>query len=246
MSGPVLLDPVLLAPEEGDPQRRHDATFESWDTAFSALRDTINLGVRALNGVGAGLPELPGGSLEELVVLPLSGDYTAIRQNATACVTTGAAWAAWAGNLDRLAVHVALGWGGLAGAACAARIEGLALAGRAVGAVVERGAIVLEEVADVSERLGVEVEHLVVELGKAMARLVRRLLSRACGPAGWAALAAEVTMKGLDAIADLVDDVRLVVDLLQRLLELKETVPVWARHVGDRLALLASLPDLVP
>ncbi|MBJ7529510.1 MAG: hypothetical protein JHD04_08325 [Nocardioides sp.] len=218
MSGPVLLDPVLLAPEEGDPQRRHDATFESWDTAFSAMRDTINLGVRALNGVGAGLPELPGGSLEELVVLPLSGDYTAIRQNATACVTTGSAWAA-----------------------CAARIEGLALAGRAVGA-----ALVLEEVADVSERLGVEVEHLVVELGKAMARLVRALLSRASGPAGWAALAAEVAMKGLDAITDLVDDVRLVVDLVQRLLELKETVPVWARHVGDRLALLASLPDLVP
>jgi hypothetical protein len=90
------------------------------------------------------------------------------------------------------------------------------------------------------------VEGLVVELGEAMTRLARTLLTRVAGPAGWAAFGAEVALKGLDAFTDIVDDVRKVLATIDMLLELQATVGAWAEEQRDRLDLLLDLPGLLP
>ena len=79
MALPAPLPVDLSSPDGGGPERAHDPTFGVWDRGLSALRDPINLGIRVLNEVGAGLRELPDGSLEDLLVVPLAGDYLAIR-----------------------------------------------------------------------------------------------------------------------------------------------------------------------
>lgn len=241
MLGVPLAAVDLAAPERGPRELRHDATFTAWDTSLSALRDVVNTGIRVLNEVGAGLRLLPEGSLEELLVHPLSGDYGAIRRNADACHRVADALETWTGNLARLGLAVVPAWGGLAGLACAARLQAHALAARTLAEVVRRGSVLFEEVADVSERLGVRVEELLVELGKALARLACRLLARVGGPAGWAAFAADVALRGIDAVTDLVEDVRRVLGLVEDLRALHRTVAEWAELQRTRLDVFAEL-----
>lgn len=231
----------LTDPPPGEARLRHDATFGAWDASLSALRDIVNIAIRAINEVGAGLPLLPEGSLEELLVLPVSGDYGAIRQNAHACHQVADALGTWAGNLSRISVMVAPRWDGLAGLAFAVRLNAQALAARGVAEVVRRGSDLFDEVADVSERLGIRVEQLVVELGKALARLARRLLARVGGPAGWATFAAELALRGLDAVTDIIDDVRRVLGLVEDLRALHRTVGDWAELQQERLGLFREL-----
>ena len=231
----------LVDPAPGRPELRHDATFGLWDASISALRDVVNTGIRALNQVGAGLPTLPEGSLEELLVLPLTGDYGAIRQNATACHQVADALGTWTANLVRVSATVDPRWDGLAGTAFTARLGVQAVAAGGLAEVVRRGSLLLEEVAEVSERLGVRVEELLVDLGKAIARLARRLLARVGGPAGWATFAGELALRGLDAVTDIVDDVRRVLDLVDAVRELHRFVADWAEVQRDRLAVFGEL-----
>lgn len=240
-TGPALVGLHLVDPPPGEARLRHDATFGAWDRSLSALRDVVNTGIRALNEVGAGLPLLPEGSLEELLVLPLAGDYGAIRQNAHACHQVADALGTWAGNLTRVSVAVDPRWEGLAGLAFLVRLQARALAARGVAEVVRRGSALFDEVADVSERLGVRVEELVVELGKALARLARRLLAKVGGPAGWASFAAELALRGLDAVTDIVDDVRRVLGLVDEVRDLHRSVRDWAALQQERLAVFEEL-----
>ena len=91
----------LLTPDEvdlpepalGEQQLRHDAEFRTVDRTFDLVRDTVNRGIDILNDLGCGLRRLPEESLEELVVLPLTGDYRRIRQNADAVAYVDAALA---------------------------------------------------------------------------------------------------------------------------------------------------------
>ncbi|WP_435746257.1 hypothetical protein [Nocardioides sp. SYSU DS0663] len=236
-----LVVPDLRAPEPGGRELRHDATFGAWDASLSALRDVVNTGIRVLNQAGAGLTLLPEGSLEELLVHPVSGDYGAIRRNAHACHRVADALETWTGNLTGLCVAVLPAWRGLAGAAFLARLQAQAVTARVVAEGVRRGSILFEEIADASERLGVRVEELVVELGKALGRLACRLLARAGGPAGWAALAGEVALHGLEVVTDLVDDVRRVLGLVEDLRALHRTVSAWAELQRGRLGSFADL-----
>ncbi|WP_300961767.1 hypothetical protein [Nocardioides abyssi] len=237
----MLVDLHLHDPAPGRAELRHDATFEAWDASISALRDVVNTGIRALNQVGAGLPLLPEGSLEELLVLPLTGDYGAIRQNATACRQVADALATWSDNLALVATTVDRRWDGLAGTAFDLHLGAQAVSARALAGVVRSGWLLFDEVADFSERLGRQVESLLVELGKAIARLARRLLARVGGPAGWAAFGAELALRGLDAVTDIVDDVRRVVELVEAVLALQRDVADWADTQRDRLAAFAEL-----
>lgn len=237
----MLVDLHLHDPAPGRPELRHDATFEAWDGAISALRDVVNTGIRTLNQVGAGLPLLPEGSLQELLVLPLTGDYGAIRQNATACRQVADALGTWSENLASVAATVDPRWDGAAGTTFTIDLGVQAVAARGLAAVVHGGWLLFEEVADVSERLGVKVEMLLVELGKAIARLARRLLSRVGGPTGWATFAAELALRGLDAVTDIIDDVRRVIDLVDMVLDLQRDVADWADTQRDRLAAFAEL-----
>ena len=245
----ALPDPLpvdLSPPVGGGPERGHDPTFGAWDRGFSALRDTINLGIRVLNEVGAGLRELPDGSLEELLVVPLAGDHVAIRGNAVACHQVEDALGGYAAGCTALSVAVVTRWRGRAAAAYLARLNVHALAARGLGDLVGEGAVVFDEVADFCEDLAVRVEGLVVELGEAMGRLARTLLTRVAGPAGWAAFGAEVALKGLDAFTDIVDDVRHVLATIDTLLELQATVGAWAEEQRNRLDLLLDLPGMLP
>ena len=245
MAVPTLVEIGLDPPPLGTRQLQHDATFTAWDTTFSELRDVVNLGIDALNKAGAGLPRLPEESLEELIVRPLSGDYAAIRQNAHACGDVRAALHVWADNLIRLSVGVDPAWGGQAAAAYVVQVNLLGLAGRAVAELVGAGAGVLEAVAGFAERLAVEVERLLVDLGQALFRLVAKISAKVSGPLGWAAFATELVTRGLAAVTDIIDDVRLVVDLVNTLLDLRATVTAWVSEQRERLALFAELPALM-
>lgn len=245
MAVPTLVSLRLETPDRGEKQLDHDATFTAWDDAFTIMRDVVNRGIDAANHAGAGLPRLPEGSLEELLILPLTGDYQTIGQNAAACADVRDALHRWADNLARLSVAVEPDWGGRAAAAYLLRVNALGLAARGLGETVRAGAIVFEEVAKFSERIGITVERLVVELGRTLVRLARRILSKVSGPAGWAAFAAELVLKGLDAITDIIDDVKRVLELVETLRELHDTVVDWVHEQQDRLELFRSLPSLV-
>lgn len=239
----LLMGPVHLAvPPRGEGVVVHDATFEMWDRSFSLMRDVVNLGVDALNQAGAGLPHLPAGSLEELIVLPLSGDYGEIRRNAAACRDVSVALRTWSGDVALLGAGAAVGWSGAASAAWLVRTQALAAGAAWASVTVGRGARVFERIATAAERFGVRVERLVVELGRVMSRVVRRLLTRIAGPGGWALFAAELLIQGLSAVTDIVDDIRRVVRLVEDLLALKEHILDWAREQRDALDFLLDLP----
>ncbi|WP_244930004.1 hypothetical protein [Nocardioides sp. W7] len=235
----------LEAPDKGQAQLTHDATFTAWDDAFTTMRDVVNHGIDALNHVGAGLPRLPEESLESLLILPLTGDYATIQRNAAACVDVRDALHAWGDNILRISLAVDPAWHGQAAAAYLLRVNAFGLAARGIGETVRLGAIVFEEIAKVSERIGIEVERLVVELGKTLVRLGRRLLSKIAGPGGWAAFAGELLLKGLDAVTDIIDDVRRVLELIDHLRELRDVVVDWVEEQRHRLGLFRDLPSLV-
>jgi hypothetical protein len=245
MSSRSPLAPSLTRPRRHEGVVVHDATFEAWDHSFGVMRDVVNHGVDALNHAGAGLPHLPRGSLQELLVLPLSGDYGAIRGNAEACHEVGRALARWSDDLAGLGLGVLQGWSGASAAAYLARSTELVVSVEVASRLVEVGAGALDRIATRCERFGVRVEELVVDLGRSLSRLVRRLLARVGGPAGWALFAAELVTEGLSAVTDIVDDVRRVVGLVETLLALRETIRDWARSTRDDLDLLLDLGRLV-
>ncbi|TNM36582.1 hypothetical protein FHP29_20870 [Nocardioides albidus] len=234
----------LPEPALGPDRLRHDAEFRALDRTFDRIRDTVNLGIDVLNDLGVGLRRLPEESLQELVVLPLSGDYRRIRQNAEAIGYVDAAMARYAGSTLRLAVAADPRWTGDAAAAYLLRLGRHAAAARGAGALLALAVPAFEEVARFAERVAVEVEELVVELVERGTRLMMRLLARAAGPAGWAVFAAEVALEGLDAIADLVDDARRLVAIVDRLLEMKGEMVGWVEEQVDRLARLREVADV--
>ena len=232
---------VLAPPQEGRAELEHDGAFGTWDMAFSVLRTTVNTGVDALNRLGAGLPRLPEGSLEELLVEPLTGDYRAIRANAAACHEVRDGCLHVAGQLARVGVRTGQQWQGLAGAAFVLRTEACAAGTAAVGTLVRHGSVVLDEVADLSEQLGIRVERLVVRLGQLMASLVRKILARVAGPVGAAVLAADVLTQGLGAVTDIIDDIVTVVAMVQDLLALRDEARAWCEQQEERLRVLDAL-----
>lgn len=241
----ALIDDVDLAPPPESGDTSHDTTFETWDAEVCGLRDLANQGIHVLNGLGADVTPLPGGSLRELLVEPLTGDHAAIRQNAQACHVVRQALVTVSHNQGGLLLWTDPRWDGLAATAYARDVGSRALTTRAVAELVTAAAPVLDEVADFCERLTIEVEHLVVECGERLARLARTLLRRVSGPMGWGVFAWEVATEGMSAITDVVDDVRRVAEIIETLLTLQDTVAAWAQEQRDRLETLLDLPDLV-
>jgi hypothetical protein len=236
----TLVPVELPEPPLGERLVAHDSQFTAVDRGWSLLRDAINDGIRLANSVGAGLPLLPTESLEELLVLPFSGDYRAIRRNANACGQVRDAFEVWGDNFPRVGLAVASCWTGAASAALLGRLALFAVAGRAVGSVVGAGAAVFEEIATVCERLAVRVEHELAVLGRLLLRLSRRLLEAVCGP-GVASLALEVAVHGWSVISDIVHDICLVHTLISDLLTLQATVSGWVTDWRARLGLFTDL-----
>ncbi len=243
-----LLDATLLDltdPELGGHTLDHDAEFEALDGTLCRIRDTINLGIDALNHAGLGLRKLPGGSLEELLVMPLTGDYRRIRQNAIATGQLRDALRTYAENAVLLSVAAEPRWGGRAAASFLRRVNGHAAAACGLGLLVAEAAPIFDFVADHSERLAIEVEELVMELVERGEHVVRKILSRVAGPAGWAAWAAELAIKGFDAVTDIVEDIERILWIIDRLLEMKGEVTDWVEEMRERLSILLGLVDLV-
>lgn len=239
-------DPVdLPAPDGGDHTIKHDPEFVALDRGLSGIRDVINQGIDVINGVGAGLPRLPEGSLEELLVRPLTGDYVAIRQNAAAAHHFQDALATYGDNVVRLSLGVDPRWGGRAAASYLLRLQGQAAAAHGLGHLVARGSVVFDEIADFSERLTVRVEELVMELVEKGERVVRKLLTRVMGPGGWAAFAAELALKGVDAVTDVVDDIRRVLEIIEELRAMHGDVTAWVEEQRARLEILLEMRDVV-
>ncbi len=242
MTVPSLFEKLALAdPDLGERLLHHDREFGEIDRVFDTIRDVVNKGIDVLNELGCGLRRLPEESLEELVVLPLTGDYRRIRQNAEAVVQVERALRAYARNALRLAAATDPRWGGDAASAYLLRVGRQAAVAGASAEVVALAVPALEVVAEVSERTAVEVEELVVELVERGRRLVRRLLARAAGPVGWGVFAAEVALEGLDAFTDLVDDARRLVAIIDRLLAMKDELGSWVEEQRERLALLEDV-----
>jgi hypothetical protein len=93
--------------------------------------------------------------------------------------------------------------------------------------------------------MAIEVEELVMELLERGERVVRKLLSRVSGPAGWATWAAELALKGFDAVTDIVEDIERILWIIDRLLEMKGEVMGWVEEQRGRLSILLELVDLV-
>jgi len=235
---PLELDP----PPAGRDELRHDPTFEAWDGVVCGVRDTVNEVVDVLNGLGAGLPRLPGGSLREYLVEPLVGVPGEIRRNAEACVVFGEALETVGGNLARLVTWIDPQWDGAAATGFVVEVGARAIGMRALGALVGRGRVVFDEVADFCERLAVEVERLVVELGELLQRLARRVLSRIAGPLGWGVFAFDIATHGFGAVTDIIDDVQRAWELVETLLGLHDTVAEWAGAKRQQIEDLLSLP----
>ena len=242
MSGLLAPEPLELPePALGEAELLHDADFRALDATFGRIRDVVNLGIDAFNDLGLGLRRLPEGSLEELLVLPLSGDHHRIRQNADAVRYVETALVQYAASTARLAVAADPRWGGDAAAAYLVRLGVHAGVARGCAEVVTAAIPVLREVAEVAERTAIEVEELVVELVDRGRRLMARLLARVAGPLGWGVLATDVALHGLDAVTDLVDDARRLLAIIDRLTEMKGELSAWVEVQSGRLELLREV-----
>lgn len=245
MSGLPAPQPLELPePSLGESAFVHDARFRAMDATFGTVRDVVNLGVDALNDLGFGLRRLPEESLEELLVLPLSGDHHRIRQNADAVRHVEAALVQYAASTARLAVAADPRWGGDAAAAYLLRLGMHAGVARGCAEVVTAAIPVLVEVAEVAERTAVEVEELVAELVEKGRRLMARLLARVAGPLGWGVLAADVALHGIEAVSDLVDDTRRLLAIIDRLTEMKGELAGWVEVQQGRLEVLREVGDV--
>lgn len=243
-----MLDPDPLGldqPERGDAVLRHDPEFVALDRGLSTLRDTINFGIDALNHVGAGLRKLPEGSLEELLVMPLVGDYLTIRQNAAALKQVRDALATYSGNVARLSLAVDPRWGGEAATAYLARLNIHALVALGAGELLEEGDVVFEAIALHSEKLAIETEELIVELCERGGRLATKLLARVCGPAGAVVFAADFALKGFDAVTDIIDDIQRVIEIVDWLVSIQTDVQGWVDEQRERVAAVAEIGAVV-
>lgn len=242
-----LLDPAPLdvgAPERGEAVLAHDAQFVALDEGLSTIRDGINLGIDALNHVGAGLRRLPEGSLEELLIMPLTGDYLTIRQNAAAMRQLRTCLSTYAQNVARLSLAVDPRWSGAAATAYLLRLHVHAVIARGAGELIAHGDVVFAEIAEYSERLAIEVEELVMELCERGRRLVTKLLSRVCGPVGAAAFATDFVLKGWDAVTDIIDDIQRVLEIIDFLVTVQGDVRGWVEEQRARLMQLLEFADL--
>lgn len=244
-SGLLDADPLTVGtPERGEATLTHDAEFVALDEGLSTLRDGINLGIDALNHVGAGLRRLPEGSLEELLIMPLTGDYLTIGQNAAAVRQMRECLSTYAGNVARLSLAVDPRWGGEAATAYLLRLGGHALIARGAGELIAHGDVVFTEIAEYSERLAIEVEELVMELCERGRRLLTKLLSRVCGPIGAAAFATDFLLHGFDAVTDIIEDVQRVLEIIDFLLTVQGDVRTWVEEQRARLERLLEFADL--
>lgn len=238
--GITLSDPNedLKAPEEGKQRfpTEHDAPFQAVNAGWDAARDKVNECIRWCRDHGIDIfDELPEKSLEAYIVFPLTGDYYAIQQNASACRHFARGLRTFAANFAELAGKALLAMQGLAGGALAGHIGLYGVVLGAVSAVIDGLAKVFDELAEMSEKLATKVEKIIRVLGQKLLKLMKFLLKRINAAVGIFTTIKEIAEKGAAFFTDLVDDVKTVGNLIKLAFDLVDEVEAWAAEQSDRI-----------
>lgn len=244
--------PLLVTPSAGGQQYAddHNSTFTEIDGTWDSIRDEINGKIDWLNGLP--LPDfvptvqrLPETSLEEWVILPLSGDYRAIQANAEACRHADAAFGVWGENFVAIATGMFGEWEGEAALAFQAHLALFGKAMTAVGAVVGWGSEAFDVIAKFSEQLAIRVENIVVKLAQKLIALLEKVIKKSAGFWGFLATAFEVITEGTHVVTDIIEDVQEVIDLIYACVDLIDTIEAWAEEVRTKLEQLHEVVDVV-
>ncbi|MDN5746642.1 MAG: hypothetical protein L0H31_16210, partial [Nocardioidaceae bacterium] len=234
---------VLVEPERGDKELNHNNAFDwvadTWDNGLSVLKQ----GVEFLRKLGFEVPDVPVKSLRDYVVYPLSGDWGAIRGNANACGICKKGMSTWGNNFSTLSVEVTSVMLGQTSLRMVGHLNLYNIAVTSMGAGVKAGGIVFEEIADLSERIGREVEDALVWLGKKVAKLLTKIGLRCIPYVGWTILGIELLLKGLDTFKDIWEDAVDCIDMVNDLLDLVDEVKAWAQTQADRLDAFEQILD---
>lgn len=244
--GPVDLREILVAPEVGSADLVVPQDWAVWDALFMKVRDGIAMLLSVADHLpGVSVPRLPEGSLADIVVKPLCGDWDRIRANGAACRILGSGMEGLAANLVAVPLQVGHHWSGHGALSFAAHHAAYAVAAEGLAQIVRRGHLVFEAIGAMSQRVGEVAIRLLTRLGILLARVVRKIARRLAPYIGWLATAKEVLVDGLGPILDLVADIRETVDLVHSLVDLVHQVRAWLTQGREDLRILASLPSMV-
>ncbi len=231
----------LVPPEVGSATPRVPREWDQWDHLYEVARDGANLLLSMVDKLpGVDVPRLPEGTLADLVVKPLCGDWDRIAAHGDAAASWARAMRGVA--LNTSVVPLALGerWDGRAALACTLRHESYAVA-LAAAAELSRGAdLLFGQLGKMSLRIGERVIELMTRLGRLLIRLGRKIAKRLAPYVGWALTAVDFVKDGLGPILDIIDDLREAVSLVQDLLALVDLMRDW---IDDIKAGLEALTD---
>lgn len=226
----------LSEPEEGGEELNHNGAFDTAAELWDDARDTINDGLDLVNGLGViHIDKIEVGSLRDYVVFPLSANYARIRQNANACGIVDQAMSTWGTNFSKLSANVGVAMQGQASLSLIAHINLYHLAARSIGFGVGAGSTVFEQIATMSEKIAVEVEEVLVLLGKKLLSLSSKVAKKLVPGFGWMLTAAEIIATLGENIRDIWDEVNEVIDLLSAADSLIEEIKAWADVQAARL-----------
>lgn len=240
-------DLTLDDPAEGEPQLKHDQTWEMTSAGYDETCDAINAGIDFINGLGAPgvhLPRLPEKSLEDYIVYPLAGNYRLLGANADACRHTTTAFRDWSLNFGRLALKTQFCVTGSTADSFTAHVGLYGVVMRAVGEAVGQGASVFEAISLTSEKIAVAVENALVKMATKLTKLAAKLSSK-LSPLGWLVFAKEVVEKGFGAVSDIYDDIMDCKQIIEACFSLVDTIEAWARAMRDSLAVMEKVRDMV-
>jgi methyl-accepting chemotaxis protein len=226
----------LTEPEEGSEKLNHNGAFDTAAELWDDARDKINDGIDLVNGLGViTIERLDVGSLRDYVVYPLSANYARIQQNAAACHVVNKAMAVWGSNFTKLSLKVELAMRGQASLGLLAQMNLYHLAARGIGAGVAAGAGVFDQIALMSERIAVEVEKVLVLLGRKLLSLSAKVGRKLVPGFGWIVTAAEIVSTMGDNIRDIIDDIKEVAHLIVASKDLIDEIKAWAETQAARL-----------
>lgn len=237
---------LLVPPEVGSMTPQVPKEWEAWDHLYEVARDGANLLLSVVDKLpGIDVPRLPEGTLADLVVKPLSGDWDRIAAH-------GDAAASWARGMRGVGANLAvvpagLGplWEGEAAAAFTWRHEGLAAATALAGELSRAAQLLFEQLGRMSLRLGERVIVLLTRLGRVLIRLAKKVGQRLAPYVGWVLTAKDVLTDGLGPILDIIEDLCEVVDLVRDLIDLVALIHEWVGEIKAGLHTLLEFGDLL-
>jgi hypothetical protein len=237
---------LLVAPEVGAAVPRVPKEWEAWDHLYEVARDGANLLLAVIDKLpGVDVPRLPGGTLADLVVKPLSGDWDRIAAHGDAAERWAQGMRGVAANLAVVPAGLGSVWEGEAAVAFRLRHAGFAAAIGLAAELSHTGRLLFEGLGRMSLRLGERVIELLTRLGRVLIRLARKVGQRLAPYVGWALSVKEVLVDGLGPILDIIEDLREVVGLVQDPIELVALIQEWLAEIKTGLHTLLEFGDLL-